>query len=126
MSAKLLAYLAAGGIAGTLSRYLLNSVLQPPTSTFPWATLAINVAGSFVLGFLMRFLMSSGTITPELRAGLTVGFCGAFTTMSTFSYETMSLVNAGYYGRAGVYVAASVGGSIAAAALGLAAGTKLL
>lgn len=119
---KLLIYLALGGIAGTLARYFLGTLLQPQGSSFPWGTLTINVVGSFVLGFLVRYFGNAGS--AELRAGLTIGFCGAFTTMSTFSMETVTLMSAGSYGRAALYVVTSVGGSIAAAFAGFAVGGK--
>src|SRR5882724_4138248 len=106
---KLLIYLSVGGVAGTLARYFLGTLLQPPTSTFPWGTLTINIVGSFALGFLMRYLPVGGA-NPELRAGLTIGFCGAFTTMSTFSYETLALMQGGQVSRAAVYAVASAGG----------------
>ena len=115
-------YLAVGGVAGTFARYLLGSLLQPQGSSFPWGTLTINIVGSFVLGLLVRYFLGAGGANPELRTGLTVGFCGAFTTMSTFSMETVTLMSAGSYGRAVVYVVTSVGGSIAAAFAGMAIG----
>lgn len=80
---------------------------------FPWGTFVVNVAGSGALGFAAALLQSS-VVTPEARAFLTVGFLGAFTTFSTFSYEAMALVHDGAWTRAAGYVAGSV-------ALGLAA-----
>src|SRR5690348_10526039 len=97
MSPKLFLYLSAGGIAGTLARYLLGGWIQAQGGTFPWGTFVINVGGSFALGFLMRYTLGSGVVSPEVRAALTVGFCGAFTTMSTFSYETVTLMADGQF-----------------------------
>ena len=123
---KLLFFLAVGGAAGTLARYGLGGLLQPAGSTFPWGTLVVNVTGSFALGFLMRWLLGSGVATPELRAALTVGFCGAFTTMSTFSYETIALLEDGQSLRAAAYVAGTLGASLVGVFSGLALGGRLL
>ena len=95
----MIAYIAVGGILGTLARYLLQGVLQTRGGTFPTGTLAINIAGSFLLGFIIRFATGSIVISPELRGGLTIGFCGAFTTMSTFSYESIRLLADGEHVR---------------------------
>src|SRR5579884_1248381 len=71
----MLAYIALGGILGTLARYVLQGWLQARTglATFPVGTLAINLAGSFAIGFIVRLATGSTVITPELRAGLTIG-----------------------------------------------------
>ena len=59
--------------------------------TFPVGTLVINITGSFLLGVILRYGVETPTLTPEVRAFLTVGFCGGYTTFSTFSYETAAL-----------------------------------
>src|SRR2546430_14563505 len=100
----MIAYIALGGILGTLARFLVQGALQTRGGTFPTGTLAINLAGSFVLGFIMRFATGSTVISAELRGGLTIGFCGAFTTMSTFSYESIRLLGDGEDWHAGVYL----------------------
>ncbi len=82
---------------GTLARYLVQGVIQTRAGAFPAGTLAINVAGSLLLGFMVRLATGSTVISPELRGGLTIGFCGAFTTMSTFSYETIALLQDSEY-----------------------------
>jgi CrcB protein len=123
---KLLLYLALGGTAGTLARYGLQGLAQPSGATFPTGTLTVNLLGALVLGFLMRYLLATGAVAPELRAGLTIGFCGAFTTMSTFSYETVALLTDGELWRAGLYIAGTVAGSIAAIFAGIALANRLL
>lgn len=70
----MIAYIALGGIVGTLARYLLQGVIQTRAGVFPLGTLAINVAGSFLLGFIMRLATGSTVVSPELRGGLTIGF----------------------------------------------------
>ena len=121
----MLAAIGAAGAVGTLARYGFGGYAQRFSATFPASTLVINIAGSLVLGFLMRYLLST-TASPELRAALTIGFCGGFTTFSTFSYETARLIQGGSYARAGVYVLASVLLSLAATFAGFAAAARLV
>ena len=123
---RLTLYLALGGLAGTFARYALQGWAQPSSGTFPAGTLVVNLAGALLLGFLMRYLLATGLVGPEMRAGLTIGFCGAFTTMSTFSYETVALLTDGEYWRATLYVAGSVGGSLAAMFAGMGIANRLL
>jgi len=122
----MVAYITLGGILGTLARYLMQGAIQARGGTFPGGTLAINIAGSFLLGFIMRFAIGSTVISPELRGGLTIGFCGAFTTMSTFSYESIRLLGDGEYWYAGVYMGGTVLGCLAAVIAGAAVASKLL
>jgi CrcB protein len=99
-----IAYIALGGIVGTLARYFLGGWIQEATgSSFPYQTLAINLSGSFVIGFVARLATGTVMISPEMRGALTIGFCGAFTTMSTFSYESIRLLNDGEYLQAALY-----------------------
>ncbi len=120
-------YIALGGIAGTLSRYGLEGWIQArTTSGFPLGTLFVNISGSFLLGFILRIATGAAVISPDARAGLTIGFCGAFTTMSTFSYESVTLLNDGDYLRAGLYMTATILGCVAAVMTGAALGNKLL
>src|SRR5581483_3939288 len=95
-------------------------------ATFPVGTLAINLAGSFAIGFIVRLATGSTVITPELRAGLTIGFCGAFTTMSTFSYETVRLLADGEYWSASLYMGGTVAGCLGAVLAGTALASALL
>ena len=122
----LLLFLALGGAAGTLARYALQGLVQPAGGTFPAGTLVVNLVGALLLGFLLRYLLASGVASPALRAGLTIGFCGAFTTMSTFSYETVALITDGELWRAALYITGSVGGSLAAIAAGIGLANRLL
>jgi CrcB protein len=122
----MIAYIALGGILGTLARYVLQGALQTRGGAFPTGTLAINLAGSFLIGFIMRFATGSTVVTPELRGGLTIGFCGAFTTMSTFSYESIRLLGDGEYWYAGMYMGGTIVGCLAAVITGTALASKLL
>lgn len=120
-------YIALGGVAGTLSRYGLEGWIQGRTASgFPLGTLIVNISGSLLLGFILRIATGAALISPDLRAGLTIGFCGAFTTMSTFSYESVTLLNGGDSLRAALYVSATILGCVVAVILGTALGNKLL
>ncbi len=122
----MIAYITLGGIVGTLARYVVQGVIQTRAGAFPLGTLAINIAGSFLLGFIVRIATGSTIVSPELRGGLTIGFCGAFTTMSTFSYETVALLTDGEYWQAGLYAGGSVFGCLLATLAGLALANRLL
>jgi fluoride exporter len=120
-------YIALGGIVGTLSRYGLEGWIQARTASgFPLGTLTVNLTGSLLLGFILRLATGAVLISPDLRAGLTIGFCGAFTTMSTFSYESVTLLNDGDYARAAVYMSATILGCVLAVILGTALANKVL
>lgn len=120
-------YIAIGSALGGVARYLLGGFIQRLSAgTFPAGTLVINLTGSFLLGLLYRYASDSAAITPEVRAMLTIGFCGGYTTFSTFTYETVRLLEDGESARAIAYVGLSVGLSLGAMVLGLAAGRELL
>ena len=106
---KLFWAIAVGAAAGGVSRFYLGAAIQQRLGTdFPWGTLAINITGSLLLGFLLRYALATPAISLELRAMLTVGFCGGYTTFSSYSYETLLLFEAGQAGRAAVYALGSV------------------
>ncbi|HWJ22790.1 MAG TPA: fluoride efflux transporter CrcB [Gemmatimonadaceae bacterium] len=120
-------YVAAGSALGGVTRFLLGGYLQRAAgASFPVGTLVINVTGSFLLGFLLRYALGTASVTPEVRALLTTGFCGGYTTFSTFSYEAVALAEDGAWARVAAYVAASVLLSIAAAFLGVVAAREAL
>lgn len=111
--------LAAGGVLGTLARYGLAGWVHTWAGTgFPWGTFAVNVLGSFLLGFALRG-SEVVSLSTETRALLTTGFCGAFTTFSTLSWETVALLQAGAWARAGAYALGSLGLGLAAVWAGL-------
>jgi fluoride exporter len=79
------ALVAFGGLVGSVARFWLSGVVQRVNgSDFPVGTLAVNVLGSFVIGVVMALSLERGTVGPAVRLCLTVGFCGGFTTMSTW------------------------------------------
>jgi CrcB protein len=124
---KLLWYVGIGAAVGGMSRYLLAAFVQARAGAdFPAGTLLINITGSFLLGFIMRYALQTAMISPELRVTLTTGFCGGYTTFSTFSYETALLLEDGEYGRAALYVGSSVAIALLFTFLGFAAAQRLL
>lgn len=113
--------IALGGAAGSLLRYLIGGAVQrTSTSGFPIGTMFVNISGCFLIGILLRQFLNMQT-SPELRALLIVGFCGGFTTFSTFSGETLALIEGGEYGRAAGYVVLSVGLCLVATFAGMSA-----
>ena len=93
--------IAGGGALGALGRFWLSTaVYRLLGRDLPWGTLVVNVLGSFLTGLLFVLFIERAAAGPELRAAVLVGFLGAFTTFSTFSVETLVLIEAGYLGRA--------------------------
>ena len=114
------------GFAGTLARYWLQGVAQRATSsTFPYGTLAVNVLGSFVVGFVATLTLERAALNPTWRAAILVGFCGGFTTYSAFAWETFELMRTGDPLRGFANVAAQLVLGLAAAWLGWAAAMKV-
>jgi CrcB protein len=123
----MLFYIAVGSALGGVSRYLLGGVIQRLLdTTFPAGTLFVNVSGSFLLGAILRYAVDTPSLTPEVRALLTIGFCGGYTTFSTFSYETVALLKDGEWTRAGFYAAASVLLSLLGTFLGFALARQVI
>jgi CrcB protein len=123
----MLLYITIGSALGGVCRYLLGGLVQRGAGPgFPAGTLVVNVTGSFLLGLFLRYGLETHSLTPEMRAFLTVGFCGGYTTFSTFSYETVALLEDGQWSRAGLYAAASLALSLAATLLGLMAARGII
>ncbi len=121
LTMPMLLAVALGGATGSVARYVIGVLLQPANSGFPVSTLLINVGGSFGIGLLAR-LFDAPDHNQVLRVALTVGLCGGFTTFSTFSAETVTLLQQGKAGRAGLYIAVSVVAGILATFAGLMVG----
>jgi CrcB protein len=89
---------AAGGAAGAVMRWLMASGIQRMAGgAFPWGTLVVNALGSFLLGFLFVWLIERSSASELMRLALTVGFLGAFTTFSTYSLESIRLLQEGAF-----------------------------
>ena len=117
---------AAGGACGALMRFWVSTgVYALLGRAFPWGTLAVNVLGSLLMGFLSVYLIERANLSPEWRAAILVGFLGAFTTFSTFSLETFNLIDDGALLRATINMAGSVLLCVFAAWMGVILGRSL-
>jgi fluoride exporter len=124
---RLVWYVALGsGIGGAVRLLLTNFIQQRVGTSFPLGTLVINITGSFILGFLLRYAVGAPSLAPEIRALLTTGFCGGYTTFSTYSFETATLIEDGRYERASLYMVLSVAVALLATFGGFATARQFL
>lgn len=106
---KVLLAIGSGSFLGGISRYLLSRAIQNSVaSTFPFGTLWVNIFGCFLIGLLYGLSDRGNLWNNELRLFLTVGFCGGFTTFSTFSNENLALLRDGSFLHFTVYAGLSV------------------
>lgn len=122
MNGGMILAVAAGGALGSVARYLVGVASTRAFGlAFPWGTLIVNVAGSFLIGALVALFAIKADLSQEVRLFLTVGLCGGFTTFSTFSLDAWALMERGQWWQAAAYVAGSVllsvGGLVAGLAL---------
>jgi len=111
-------FIGLGGFVGAIMRFLLSAFVQRSTDTFfPIGTLSVNVLGGFLIGFLALYFEQN--VNPEYRALVITGFLGALTTFSTFSYETVLLLENSAYIKAMVNIMISVIFGIGATMLGM-------
>jgi len=119
-------YIAAGGSLGALGRYFISVwAVQRAETLFPWGTLVINLSGSFVMGTLYE-LFEALALPPACRAFFTIGFLGAFTTFSTFSLETVTLLRDGEWRLAGFNALISVSFGVVLTLTGMIVGRFIL
>lgn len=113
---------AVGGGAGSVARYLVATMFNRPavegSSGFPWGTLGVNVLGSLLIGVVMGLMATRWAARDELRLALAVGVLGGFTTLSSFSWETLVMLQAQQFARAAAYVGATIVLGIGAAWVG--------
>ena len=118
--------IAAGGAIGALLRYWTSLAVHSRLgSGFPYGTLAVNVLGSLLMGFLYIWFIERLAAGAAVRAFLLIGVLGAFTTFSTFSMETLNLIEGGQLGKALLNVVISVTVCVCAATLGVIAARQL-
>lgn len=111
---------ALGGAVGSVCRYLVGvGALRLMGPSFPWGTLAVNVAGSFAIGILAELIVTRFGASAELRLLLITGFLGGFTTFSAFALDAVTLFERGASLAAATYLILSIGASIAAAIAGI-------
>ncbi|HMK63802.1 MAG TPA: fluoride efflux transporter CrcB [Acidimicrobiales bacterium] len=119
-------WVGVAGFFGALARYGLDGVVSRwAGGGFPWGTLVVNLSGCFLVGLLTTLLTERLMPHPTIRIAVTVGFVGAYTTFSTFAYESLRQVQDGAVGLAAVNVAASVALGVLAAWAGVVAGRAL-
>jgi CrcB protein len=115
-----LLYIGAGGALGAMARYLMVGLVQRGMGgSFPWGTLAVNILGAFAMGLIVETAARFWSPSPEIRAFLTTGVLGGFTTFSAFSLETGLMIEKGDWVSAAAYIAASVTLCVLALFLGL-------
>jgi fluoride exporter len=108
------------GAVGTLARYGLQGLVQNRTGPgFPNGTLGVNLLGCFLLGGVGQYALNHLAFPPEWRVALTIGFFGAFTTFSSFSWDTVHMLEDGEWMKAGAYVCASVIGGLVLLRIGM-------
>jgi CrcB protein len=123
---KSLLAIALGGSAGALMRFWIANVIYAYLGRgFPHGTLFINVSGSFLMGLLTELMLQRFPVAVEYRAGMLIGFLGAYTTFSTFAIETFFLIEEGSYWKAGINMFLSVALCLAAVWIGLILGRRL-
>lgn len=115
-------WVGAGGAVGSALRFLVWRAMGTSQS-FPWATILVNVTGSFALGFLAGFY--AGRVGPTMRLALFFGFFGGYTTFSTFTAETVVLARTGSTGSAFLNVAVSLAVGLTAAYIGILLGEQV-
>jgi fluoride exporter len=119
-------WVGLGGFVGANARYLLGGwVASRFGAMFPYGTYVINVSGSFILGFFLAFAEDRAWVAPSLRLLFAVGFVGAYTTFSTFEYESIRLLQERELLLAGLYLIGSVLTGGIAVVLGMALGSSL-
>jgi CrcB protein len=108
---------ALGGAVGSLARYFVAGAI--PSYPFPWGIFVVNVTGGFLMGVIVEMSALKLQLTPEVRAFLTVGVLGGYTTFSTFSLDSALLIQRGAYATAAGYMIGSAVLSVAALFAGL-------
>lgn len=102
--------MALGGALGTLARYFAAAAMLPISKNLPWGTIVVNIAGAFIIGFFGTLTLAHGRypVSENARLVVMVGFCGGFTTFSSFSLQTLDLLRKGTLGAALMNIVLSV------------------
>ncbi len=119
-------YVAAAGAVGALGRYYITELARKLLGDgFPYGTLIVNVVGSFLIGLALQIFLNTDLVPPGVRLAITVGFLGAFTTFSAFSYATLGYIENGAWLTAGVNILGNVTVGLVAAFLGVMLGRAI-
>jgi CrcB protein len=108
-----------GGFAGSIARYGLSLAFQKYSIVLPMGTIGANIVGCFIVGVIAHFSTGTGVLSPEMRLLLATGFCGGFTTMSSFVYESAQMFKSNELYYAALYFLITIIGSFLAFFLGL-------
>ena len=119
MKAGIVTAVALGGAIGSVARYFVSTIQNPTWTGFPYAIFTVNVSGGFIMGVLTELMALKFNVSAEMRAFLTTGILGGYTTFSTFSLESALLIQRQAYVTATGYVVGSALLSITALFLGL-------
>jgi fluoride exporter len=119
VKAGIVAAVAAGGAIGSVARYFVSTIQGPTWTGFPYAIFTVNVSGGFIMGVLTELMALKFSVSTEVRAFLTTGIMGGYTTFSTFSLESAALIQRQAYVTATSYVIGSALLSIVALFCGL-------
>jgi CrcB protein len=115
-----------GGFLGANARYLLSRwIADRYGAEFPFGTMFINLSGSLIIGFVLTVLAARSGLSPNYRLLIAVGFLGAYTTFSTYTYDALTMMRADEWLKSLVYVAASVVGGMAAVTAGMLLGRRI-
>jgi CrcB protein len=118
MNTSMIFFVGIGGFFGAISRFLISTFIQKNTIPFfPTGTLSVNIIGSFIIGFLVMYFEQ--TIAPEYKAMFVTGFLGALTTFSTFSFETVAMIQSGEYAKAFLNIGLNVLFCLSATIMGM-------
>ncbi len=119
-------WISVGAVLGANARYLLGVwAAEKWGAAFPYGTLIINLSGSLILGVFLTFATQRALVDPRLRLLIAVGFCGSYTTFSTYTYESLTLMLNGSWGAGVINLLGSTGLGLGAVALGILIGRAL-
>ena len=120
MQLGILLAVALGGALGSLARYFVAGAVQSAAwPGFPWGIFVVNISGGFIMGLIVELSALKLNLTPEVRAFLTVGILGGYTTFSTFSLDSVLLIQRGQWSAAAAYMVGSTVLSVLALFVGL-------
>jgi len=112
-------YVGIGGFLGSIGRYLIQTMVPHKAGIFPWGTFIVNIVGCLILGIIYGIAEKNKLMTHEARLFFAIGFCGSFTTFSTFAAENLNLLQIGSYTNMVLNIVASVILGLAAVYLGI-------